>query len=194
MRIGAFVSMPAKCVDLENLTVSQLPELGVNTKNHKAAITTLLNIPELLEVVKRWDALIREAGAEDVLWYAHFTQQGEISMTNPSKERIATRQHDFTDDLKKLCADAGVAYKSAHKLRHGHVVYALKLAKNMEQMKAISQNVMHATVGITDGIYGNLVHDDVQSAIKSLSGVKTESSSDQELLSRVIELLQSKIN
>jgi hypothetical protein len=134
----AFVSMPAKCVDLENLTVSQLPELGVNTKNHKAAITTLLNIPELLEVVKRWDALIREAGAEDVLWYAHFTQQGEISMTNPSKERIATRQHDFTDDLKKLCADAGVAYKSAQRMRYGHVVYALKCQKH-GQMKGHQQ-------------------------------------------------------
>ena len=63
----------------------------------------------------------------------------------------------------------------------------------MEQLKAISQNVMHSTVGITDGIYGNLVSDDVHATIASLANVKPEKESDQELINKVITLLQSSL-
>ena len=193
MRVGAFVSLPARCVDLERMTVSQLPELGVNTKNHKAAVTTLLNIPELLPVVQAWDALVRREGQSDVLWYANFTQQGEIAAVNPSAARIKTRQHDFIDDLRKLCSVAGVAYKSSHKLRHGHVVYGIKRARNIEQLKAISQNVMHSSVGITDGIYGRLVADDVHETIAALTVKETKREIDQEVVARVAELVMAQM-
>jgi integrase len=62
----------------------------------------------------------------------------------------------------------GVEYYSAHKLRHGHAVYALKHAKTMAELKAISQNLMHSSIGITDGIYGRLVDDDVNRVITHL--------------------------
>ena len=193
MRIGAFVSLPASCVDLDTLKVSQLPEKGVNTKNHKASITTLLNIPDLMEVVRSWNDFINANAAQDALWYLHFTHQGEISMINPTVARIKTRQYDFIDDLKQLCLAAGVEYKSPHKFRHGHAVYALKRANNMMQMKAISQNLMHSTVGITDGIYGNLVNDDVHNVISSLTGVETKSQADQEAVARVVELVMAQM-
>ncbi len=55
IRIGAFVSLPIKAVDIENMTVKQWPrELGVKTKFQKHATTFLLNIPELLQVVIDW--------------------------------------------------------------------------------------------------------------------------------------------
>jgi len=38
----------------------------------------------------------------------------------------------------------------------------------MEQFKAVSQNLMHSSITITDGIYGNLKEDDVRAAIASL--------------------------
>ena len=193
MRIGAFVSMPIKCVDLETMQVMQLPAMGVNTKNHKAAVTTLLNIPELVEVIMNWDAFLRERVPDHILWYAPFTHDLQPADVNPAKERIKTRQDNFRDDLKQLCAIAGVKYKSAHKFRHGHTVWALKRAKDMEQLKAISQNLMHSTVGITDGIYGNLVNDDVHNVISSLAGVEVKSQTDQDALNQVIALLQSKI-
>lgn len=193
MRIGAFVSLPASCVDLDTMKVSQLPEKGVNTKNHKASITTLLNIPELIAVVRNWDAFIKANAAPDALWYLHFTHQGEISMINPTTARIKTRQYDFIDDLKQLCQAAGVEYKSPHKFRHGHAVYALKRAKNLEQLKAISQNLMHSTVGITDGIYGNLVNDNVHDVIASLAGVEVTNKDDQAAIARVVELVMAQM-
>jgi integrase len=169
MRIGAFSTLPIGCVDLEHLKVEQLPSRGVRTKNRKAAITTLLPIPELLQVVREWDNQVRGSLGSECLWYAHMDHHGELTQEQPDQKALTERTHLFNKDLKKLCEKAGIAYKSAHKFRHGHAVYALKRAKTVEQLKAISQNLMHSTVGITDGIYGNLVEDDVHNTIMGLT-------------------------
>ena len=168
MRIGAFVTLPLDCVDLDRLTVMQLPARGVHTKNSKAAKTYLLNIPELLQVVRDWDAEIRPVLPADAYWYAHLDHFGELTTERPkSKDRLMIRS-DFREKLAQLCALAGVPYRSPHKLRHGFAVYALKRTQTMAQMKAVSQNLMHSNMGITDGIYGRLVDDDVRSIITGL--------------------------
>jgi integrase len=172
MRIGAFASLPIGCVDLENMRVFQLPERGVLTKNRKAAVTTLLQIPELLAVVKEWDAKVRTKLPEELCWYSHLDYESNFSLDDPNRAAFLNRKLGFGDDLKVLCNLAGVEYKSAHKFRHGHAVYALKNCKTMEQFKSVSQNLMHANVGITDGIYGNLVEDDVHKTIMGLGGNK----------------------
>lgn len=166
MRIGAFLTMPIKCVDLDQWLVRQLPEMGVHTKNSKAAITYLLNIPELRLVVSEWDNFIRGSLSEDALWYTYLDPWGYL--TNKT-QRAEYSRVDFRRYLIGLCEKAQVAYKSPHKFRHGHAVYALKLAKTIPQVKAISQNLMHSNMGITDGIYGRLVNDDVKDFIQGLS-------------------------
>jgi integrase len=75
---------------------------------------------------------------------------------------------NYRDELKRLCKKAGVEYLSPHKLRHGFSVYALKRAKTPAQMKAVSQNLMHANIGITDEIYARLRDDDVRDLIGGL--------------------------
>jgi site-specific recombinase XerC len=55
MRVGAFVTLPIKAVDLAENEISQWPEWGVHTKNLKKGTTSLLQIPDLLEVVRHWD-------------------------------------------------------------------------------------------------------------------------------------------
>ncbi|MBE3086017.1 MAG: hypothetical protein IMZ64_07355 [Bacteroidetes bacterium] len=77
---------------------------------------------------------------------------------------------EYGDDLRVLCNLAGVEYKSAYKFRHGHAVYALKHCRTMAEFKSVSQNLMHANMGITDGIYGKLVEDDVHNTILGLAG------------------------
>lgn len=164
LRIGAFVTLPVECVDLERRRIEQLPEKGVHTKNSKAAITFMLNIPDLLEVVKRWDAFVRREKL--VMWYPaidkhdsqNFTQ---ARFTGTHRTDYQGRCYVFEDGLRRLCTKAGVSYKSAHKIRHGFGVYGVKNAKDMGQMKAISQNMMHANMGITDGLYGKLAEDDL---------------------------------
>jgi len=165
MRADALASLPIACVDLAHQTIQQFPELGVRTKNRKAAITYLLQVPELLNVVRSWHARISMLPAT-ALWYATLTHDG---MTLTATTQAFTGRHEIiADDIKLICEKAGVPYLSPHKLRHGHTVYALKRAQNMAQLKAISQNIMHESVVTTDQIYGRLINDDVQDIIASL--------------------------
>ncbi len=169
MRIGAFTSLPIECVDIEHMRIFQLPEKGVLTKNRKAAITTLLDIPELLAVTRAWDKRVREKLDGNLCWYAHLVRMGDAFLEDPDRDALMNRKHGFADDLRALCELAGVEYKSAHKFRHGNAVYSLKHCETMEEFKSVSMNLMHSTVGITDGIYGRLVDDDVHNTILGLS-------------------------
>ncbi len=186
MRADALASLPISCVDLANNQIRQLPEMGVRTKNRKAALTYLLQIPELFDVVKQWDQRAR-ALPPTALWYATLTNDG-MKITATTQAYVG-RKDAIEEDLRLICVRANVPYLSPHKLRHGHVVYALKQASNMAELKAISQNVMHSSVTITDQIYGNLIADDVKSIISDLGNDKPIGNLDQKI-SELIALLQ----
>lgn len=173
MRIGAFLTLPIGAVDLEHNLIHQLPEMGVATKNSKAAITHLLPIDELWKVVREWDSFIRPKLPLTAYWYVHLDRGGEICQDKPSQENRAATRPNFRKALLALCRQADVEYKSAHKIRHGHVVWALKKCKTMDEFKSVSQNVMHSSVGITDSIYGKLVDDDVRNTIRNLGKEET---------------------
>ena len=183
MRSDAFASLPVSCLDLERREVRQLPELGVRTKNRKAALTYLLDLPDLLAVVERWDRRLRPLPAE-TLWYSPVTCDG-MSLA-PVSRPGSGRTSAVEDDLRLACELAGLPYLSPHKLRHGHVVHALKQARNMAEMKAISQNVMHASVVITDQVYGRLLDDDVRTIITGL-GKQTQ---PDDRLDEILRLLK----
>lgn len=165
MRASAYCTMPLKAVDLEGMRVKQLPTLGVMTKNHKPAITSLLNIPELMKPVMAWYELIKTFPA-DCLWYSRISKDSDSII--PTLESSQGRRKILGRDLKILCTRAGIDYKHPHCLRHGHVVYGLKRVKDMEEYKAVSQNVMHSSMGITDSLYGALVGDDVHRVITEI--------------------------
>jgi integrase len=165
MRADALASLPISCVHLAERQIDQLPEFGVRTKNRKAAITYLLDIPELLDVCARWESHLRTL-PPTALWYSNLSSDGMSIL--PVEQAYAGRNSTVEHDVRLICKRAGIAYQSPHKLRHGHVVYALKLARNMAEAKAISQNVMHASVVITDQVYGRMIADDVRDIIGSL--------------------------
>lgn len=158
MRLTAFATLSINCVDITRRRIEQLPEKGVITKNHKAAITTLLPIPELLAVVESWDKLVRSTLPAHCLWYARlsdpppFTNSGEPELISSDSTPLG-RRNALYKGLYKLCKLAGIPYRSPHKLRHGHAVYGIKHARDMKEFKAISQNLMHGSISITDGIY-----------------------------------------
>jgi integrase len=83
---------------------------------------------------------------------------------------------------------------SPHQFRHGHAVYALKNAKDVSALKAVSQNLMHENLSITDGVYGILSERDVREEIVSL-GKKVESGEygDLAALGLLMEQLQAAI-
>jgi integrase len=172
MRIGACTTLPIKALDLEKKSVKQWPEWGVRTKFSKAATTFLLELPELLEVVADWDSYVRSRLPEDALWYSRLDYRGrELVPTYGNGLRMRGR---FRKSLKAMCEWAGIPYMSPHKLRHGHVEYALGQAKTVDQLKAISLNVMHGNLSTTDGIYGIFHERDVEARIRALGSSEGE--------------------
>jgi integrase len=175
MRGGAFTTLPIDAVDIENLTIRQWPELGVHTKNTKKATTFLLNIPELMVAIQRWDGIIRNVLPDSTPWYAPITHcWGEQRLSNeePGKNRL----NALEKRLKSLFLLVDLQYKSPHKFRHGHAVYGLMHAQTMADYKAVSMNLMHDSIEITDSTYAPMLSSDVQERILGLSNRQTHQS------------------
>ncbi|MCJ7739503.1 MAG: site-specific integrase [Anaerolineae bacterium] len=172
MRAGAFGSLPLAALDVAARTVNQWPSLGVKTKNGKAATTYLLEIPELIDVVARWDTFIRKQLPPGGMWYtptlSRFGRQ--VLSENPSGKN---RNVAVAKRMRKLFAAADLPYKSPHKFRHGHAVYALQHAQTMADYKAVSMNLMHEDIRVTDGIYAILAGGEVRQRIAALTGSMT---------------------
>jgi integrase len=190
IRIGAFVSLPLAAVDLDNLAVQQWPKLGVRTKFKKHATTYLLDIPDLLDVIRDWDREVRQICGNDGLWFAPFSPEtGEII---PGANQVGDQRHTRArKDLKDWLYKVGLAYHSPHKFRHGNAVFSLKNAKDVAALKAVSQNLMHSNLSITDGVYGILSDNDVKGQIASLGQkiVTGQTGSNEELIMLMKQIL-----
>ena len=189
VRIGAFVTLPIRCVNLTNLSVKQWPELGVHTKNGKHATTYLLDIPDLLEVVRAWDQEVRSSLPDTCYWFSPLSP--DTALFDYSVNEIGESRHSRArKDLKDWLARVGLPYHSPHKFRHGNAVYSIKLAKDMGQFKAISQNLMHSNLSITDGVYGILSSEDVGNKIKNLGESKQLDLSTNQKIELLTSLLE----
>ena len=187
IRIKAFTTLPLKAVDLKRRRIQQFPSLGVRTKNQKNAITFLFDISNLLDVIKAWDDEVSSICPEDGLWFALLSPEtGEIDPlghVKAGKHRDCRARKDLDRWLNKV----ELPYHSPHKFRHGHAVYGLKNAKDIGDLKAISQNLMHSNLNITDGIYGMLSDDDIQQRIDNIGKVKNgESDQSKEEIKKLL--------
>jgi integrase len=192
IRIGAFVSLPLSAVDIEGFAIKQWPRLGVKTKFKKHATTFLLDIPDLLEVVRAWDKEVKNV-CNNGFWFAQLSPDtGEIASEalQPGEYRASIATRDLREWLKKV----GLPYHSPHKFRHGNAVYSLKMAKDIQALKAVSQNLMHSNISITDGVYGILSDNDIKGQI-ALLGKKINPSdmSDIEELKLMTKQLMEKL-
>ena len=167
IRIGAFVTLPLEAVDIQNRTIKQFPNLGVKTKNRKIATTYLLPIPELLQVVQRWDRYLKTVLPSNGLWFPKLsptTREIDIHDLSPGVHRHNLARRNLNQWLMKV----GLPYHSPHKFRHGHIHWAAQHAKDWADYKAVSLNVMHSSTVITDQIYSKLKDKDVQVRIEGL--------------------------
>jgi len=180
MRVGAGSTLPIGNLDLENLEVHQFPSDGVKTKNNQKATTHLLNIPELLVAIKRWDHIIRPNLPSHNPWFASINSKwGEQEIV--AKEAAKNSSQNLSKRLKLLFEKIGRPPKSAHKFRHGHAIYGLLNAKTIADFKAISQNLMHADIFITDRIYSVLDKKEQKKRIGNLSSSTSESNPQKDL-------------
>ncbi|MCE9644456.1 MAG: site-specific integrase [Chloroflexi bacterium] len=181
IRIGAFVSLPIQAVDIANKKIIQSPSLGVRTKNSKHAVTFLLDIPELLKVVKDWDNEVRSALPPNGYWFAPLSNvtgkiEKNIVSIGEHRETIARR------NIKEWLERVGLPYHSPHKFRHGHIHYGLANSKDVADYKAVSLNVMHSSMKITDQFYSVHNDDEVKKRIDSLSLPPQPASTEEEMI------------
>ena len=190
IRINAFVSLPINAVDLSNMSVKQWPKLGVRTKNGKHATTYLLNIPEVLTVVRKWDTLVREHLPETSFWFAPLSPDtGTFDAT--IQEVGAYRDARARTDLKEWLDKVGLPYHSPHKFRHGNAVYSLDNSNDVADLKAVSQNLMHSNLSTTDGVYGALSGQSVGDKIKRLGGKAAKGNvTKDELIDNLEQILE----
>jgi hypothetical protein len=73
----------------------------------------------------------------------------------------------------------GLPYRSAHKSRHGHAVYGLQHAQTMADYKAVSMNLMHEDIKITDEIYAPILSNEIKDRIGRLNAQPAEPSSGE---------------
>jgi integrase len=193
MRIGAFVTMPIKAVDFPNRTIMQYPSIGVKTKNGKAAKTNLLNIPELIEIVQAWDKEVRLLLPENGFWFAPLSPDlREIDQT-----RLTIGEHredNARKNIKRWLDKVGLPYHSPHKFRHGHIHYGMNRSKSIADYKAVSLNVMHASMEITDQFYSVQNDSEVKNRIDGLGSVKNVNLGEVNLVAALQELLKDYAN
>ncbi len=168
-RAGAIASAPINSIHLAEMMFLQDTELGVATKNSKSAHTFLLPIPELVAIVKRWDDKVRANLPETALWYAPLEAHwGESNFTNnvAGENRANALNKRFGVVYEK--AGMGELYKSPHKFRHGFAIYGLSKCKDMSSYQAVSRNLMHSSLAITDKIYAVIEEKERKNIIASL--------------------------
>lgn len=127
----------------------------------------MFNIPELLEIVAEWDRLVRHVLPDSAPWYAQLKPDtGEIDTSKLSPNDF--RDGNLRINLKVWLDKVGLPYHSPHKFRHGHAVYGIQQAKDMADLKALSQNMMHDSLETTDKTYAFLDATDVKDRITQL--------------------------
>ncbi len=173
IRVGAFVTLPIKAVNLENLEIYQFPSLGVQTKFGKSATTDLLLIPELIQVVKDWDQLVRSKLPDTAYWFASLSPETgnfDKAIFEVGNNRSSRAYKDLKDWLDRV----GLPFHSPHKFRHGYAVFGIKHFTTLAQLKALSQNLMHSNISITDGIYGMLSNADKKKLLSNFNPDKPD--------------------
>ncbi|MDY6877319.1 MAG: hypothetical protein SWK90_14095 [Chloroflexota bacterium] len=121
-----------------------------------------------MTVVEEWDTFIRTRLPPTAMWYTPTVSRwGEQTLsTNPPG---ANRNVAIARRIRKLFAATDLSYKSPHKFRHGHAVYALQHTQTMADYKAVSMNLMHEDIRVTDSIYAPLAGNEVQQRIARLA-------------------------
>jgi integrase/recombinase XerD len=165
IRISALTSLKLNCIDIPSMTIYQNPSEGVRTKNNKSMETILLPIDELLVIANDWYETVFTELGENGYWYPALSTDGLRFVDIKDIGDIESRNQSLRHGVKRLCKRAGINYRSPHKFRRGHGVYAVKNSENFEQFQAYSQNMGHEDPGTTFKYYSKLSNNDIRDVI-----------------------------
>jgi hypothetical protein len=96
--------------------------------------------------------------------------------------------------FRKWLDKVRLTYHSPHKFRHGHIQFGAAHSKTVADFKAVSMNVMHASMEITDQFYSNLNDGEVQKRISSLGIEEKKINPDNEMMALLNDFFEWKKN
>ena len=186
MRIGAFVTLPIEAVNLEKRQIHQFPSLGVKTKLNKSKTTFLINKPEFLSIVKKWDRKVKQVLTPNDPWFAPLSVvDHEI---DPNATIGNSRTSGLRKDIKAFTEKANVEYKRPHAIRHSHIRFLRDQATNTRELEAIAANAMQEVPTMLK--YGELDNAEVKQEITKLCRKNSQGNKEDVNLDRTIEKLK----
>jgi integrase/recombinase XerD len=200
MRDSAIVSLPLGCIDEKKLVVRQDPRMGVDTKFSKIIYSKIFKLDDdLVQNVLNWIKYLKEKGftSNDPLFPKAKMEMVENGISFKEAEEIIPRFWTTASSLRKIfkirAHQARLPYYAPHTFRHSAISYALKLAHNCEELKAISQNFGHEDVITTLSVYANFQPEqllDVLERMENNRHTQNDESSSQELLRKLAGMLE----
>jgi integrase len=138
-------------------------------------------------VVQEWDDEIRAILPPNGLWFAPLSP--ETGKIDPGVVSIGEHRATLARrSIKEFIDSKGLPYHSPHKFRHGHIQYGLAHSQSIADYKAVSMNLMHSSMEITDEIYSNLNDGEIQNRISGLKKKdQTSENSELELFRQFLE-------
>lgn len=114
-------------------------------------------------MVRDWDSAVRAVSPPRSAWCAHLLRYGDIN--SQQAEPAVDRRHRLNKDLPQWLERVRLPYHSPHKSRPGHATYSLNRCRDVTDLKAVNQNLMHSSLQVTDSIYSVLSEHDVGNRI-----------------------------
>lgn len=176
MRVEAIMTLPLKCVDLENMAIHQYPNQGVRTKFSKRNKSTLFNFDAtLMSYFKEWvDFLVKEKlfSPSDPLFPSTKVEQKSendlVFIADKVQPQLWKTTNSIRDIFKKRFTEAEIKYFPPHSFRHLAIRISVSRSTTAEQLKAVSQNFGHENVATTMMTYGTIREDEVTEIIKRM--------------------------
>jgi len=199
MRDKAIVTLPLGCLDEENLTISQDPRQGVQTKFSKYIPSTIFRFDEkLVEHVQGWVKHLKNRGygSRDPLFprskIGH--EEGNLSFEPATEvEPVFWKgTGGIREIFKKRSQEAELPYYPPKTFRHLAVDLACKSCRTGEHMKAISQNFGHEHIATTLRSYANYDSRRLTEILKGMDFSGRPSQTADDKLDQILEKLSRK--
>lgn len=108
-----------------------------------------MKLVELFDVVKTWDLKVRAILHPDGFWFAPLSSKTRD--IDPSATQIGVhRPNRFRKDLNNWLTKYLVDYHPPHDFRRGHASYLFDNAKDINDLEAARENLMHESLTTTE--------------------------------------------
>ena len=188
IRDTALATLPFNSFNDHDLTISQNPRNGVETKFSKNITTAILNFDNnLIEYFLAWVQTLKAKNwnAAAPLFPRSKLEQGEESILFAISTTVIPEFWSGADCVraifKKRAKTAGMPYYPPHCFKHFAIAHALLYCKSGEEIKALSQNFGHEHVATTFASYGTQPDNKFLNTLRKIdfSGTPQKSTDDK---------------